>query len=261
MEKSERYKVTEREAGTGRIEYPARTDKPSEETPALAPGASQQPYSVMPAPTSYDTKGVSDGIVPAHAEVVEESGTAPEPTVAVVAHEQESQLRGLCGNDQIMFLVESIRLHPLYEQWSKRLMAAERSRRFCLHQISHQLDVARIAYIRTLERKMSFRKEVIYAAAMLHDIGKAAQYEGIEPHEIAGARIATDILNDIPGFSALEKTAIVAAIAQHRHYSDDASPLGKLLFEADKASRPCFACPMREECSWPAEKQNLGVKI
>lgn len=263
MENSERYKVTEREAGTGRIEYPARADQSGEDAQDIVPSAHQQgekPASVMPAPTSHDPKG-SSAILPTRAEVVEESGTAPTPTVAVVTHEQESQLRGLCGNDQIMLLVESIRLHPLYIEWSKRLMAAERSRRFCLHQISHQLDVARIAYIRALERKMSFRKEVIYAAALLHDIGKAVQYEEGEPHEIAGARIATDILNDIPGFSALEKTAIVAAIAQHRRYSDDSSPLGKLLFEADKASRPCFACPMREECSWSAEKQNQGVKI
>ena len=249
VEKSERYKVTEREAGTGRIEYPARPQ-----------GEEAQDAAALPLPTSHATAG-SDAPISTHAEVVAETGMAPAPSVSVMAHEQESQLRGLCGNDQIMLLVESIRRHPLYEEWMKRLVKAERTRRFCLHQITHQLDVARIAYIRSLERKLSFRKEVIYAAALLHDIGKAVQYENGEPHEIASARIATDILNDISGFSALEKTAIVAAIAQHRHYSEDSSPLGKLLFEADKASRPCFACPMSQECSWSAEKQNQGIKI
>lgn len=248
MEKSERYKVTEREAGTGRIEYPARTQ------------AEEAQDAALPLPASHGT-GASDPMIMARAEVVPETGMAPAPSAAVVTHDQESQLRGLCGNDQVMLLVESIRRHPLYEEWMLRLNKAERTRRFCLHQITHQLDVARIAYIRSLERKLSFRKEVIYAAALLHDIGKAVQYETDEPHEIAGARIATDILNDISGFSALEKTAIVAAIAQHRRYSEDSSPLGKLLFEADKASRPCFACPMSQECSWSAEKQNQGIKI
>ena len=257
MEKPERYKVTEREAGTGRIEYPARPQ--GEEAQDMALPGTQQSVPAMPVPSAFGT-GSFDPI-PTKGEVVPETGLAATPSAAVVTHEQESQLRGLCGNDQIMLLVESIRRHPLYKEWSLRLNKAERSRRFCLHQISHQLDVARIAYIRSLERRLSFRKEVIYAAAMLHDIGKAAQYETGEPHEIAGARIATDILNDISGFSALEKTAIVAAIAQHRHYSEDSSPLGKLLFEADKASRPCFACSMRQECTWSPEKQNQGIKI
>lgn len=43
--------------------------------------------------------------------------------------------------------------------------------------MSHLLDVARIAYIRNLEKGYGFRKDVIYAAAVLHDIGKALQYE------------------------------------------------------------------------------------
>ena len=54
--------------------------------------------------------------------------------------------------------------------------------------MSHLLDVARIAYIRNLEKGYGFRKDVIYAAAVLHDIGKALQYEEKVPHEIAGER-------------------------------------------------------------------------
>ena len=57
--------------------------------------------------------------------------------------------------------------------------------------------------------------------------------------------------------SALEKTAIVAAVAQHRCFADDASPLGKLLYEADKVSRPCYACVARERCDWLPEKMNV----
>lgn len=157
--------------------------------------------------------------------------------------------------------LEEIRLHPLFVSWYARLEVAEEHRAFCRHQMPHLLDVARIAYIYVLERGLPFRKQVVYAAALLHDIGKAAQYEAGEPHEVAGARIAREILLDIDGFSPLEKTMIVAAVAQHRRLSDASTPLGRLLFEADKASRPCFSCSARQDCSWPDDRKNAGIAI
>lgn len=157
--------------------------------------------------------------------------------------------------------VDAIRTHPLFKEWYERLEAAEEGRAFCRHQMPHLLDVARIAYIYVLERGLPFRKEVVYAAALLHDIGKAAQYEDGEPHEVAGARIAQEILLDVDGFGPREKTMIVAAVAQHRRPSDASTPLGRLLYEADKASRACFACPVRAECNWPDERKNEGIRV
>ena len=43
--------------------------------------------------------------------------------------------------------------------------------------------MARIAYILNMEQDLGLEKEVIYAAAVLHDIGKYAQYEDGTPHE------------------------------------------------------------------------------
>lgn len=311
-EKTERYKVTEREAGTGRIAYPAResadhdghalgeagqcegaqgegTQRESAQGAVGAYGASGRAKPVSgwgesaadhAAPLAAGDAGWGQGegfgggedrgsssnnaaahgashAAPRFAAAETEAGAPAHPAL----RDSVAQMRGLCGNDQVMPLVEAVRLHPLYQEWSRRTMLAERERPFCLHQMAHALDVARIAYIRVLERKMPFRKEVVYAAALLHDIGKAVQYETGEAHELAGARIATQILTDIEGFSALEKTAMVAAVAQHRRYAEESSPLGKLLFEADKASRPCFACPAARECSWSEEKKNAGVKV
>ena len=88
--------------------------------------------------------------------------------------------------------VNAVICHPLYLEYYHRLERAEKERIFCRHQMSHLLDVARIAYIRNLEKGYGFRKDVIYAAAVLHDIGKALQYEEKVPHEIAGERIAGD---------------------------------------------------------------------
>ena len=73
--------------------------------------------------------------------------------------------------------VNAVICHPLYLEYYHRLERAEKERIFCRHQMSHLLDVARIAYIRNLEKGYGFRKDVIYAAAVLHDIGKALQYE------------------------------------------------------------------------------------
>ena len=43
--------------------------------------------------------------------------------------------------------------------------------------MSHLMDVARIAYITCLEQNLGIEKDVIYGAAILHDIGKYAQYD------------------------------------------------------------------------------------
>ena len=87
-------------------------------------------------------------------------------------------------------VIDELRRHPLFREYYKRLEEAERDRKFCRHQMDHLLDVARIAYIQNLERKLGFSKEMIYAAALLHDIGKVRQYEEKIPHEIASAEIA-----------------------------------------------------------------------
>ena len=54
----------------------------------------------------------------------------------------------------------------------------EHDREFCCHQITHLLDVARIAYIKNLEAGLGIDKELIYTAAILHDIGKSFAVHG-----------------------------------------------------------------------------------
>ncbi len=51
-------------------------------------------------------------------------------------------------------------------------MMAEEGRRFCHHDMGHFLDVARLAMIFNLQQGLSVSKEMIYAAALLHDIGR-----------------------------------------------------------------------------------------
>ena len=160
--------------------------------------------------------------------------------------------------------VNAIYRHPLYQTYYRRLEEAEQVRIFCRHQMTHLMDVARIAYIRSLEEGLGLDREVIYAAAVLHDIGKVLQYEEGIPHEITGEKIAAEILDGLAGenaFSETEKTMILTAIRGHRKLRDEPEVLERLLYESDKASRMCFACPAEPQCDWNEEKKNKEIRI
>ena len=160
--------------------------------------------------------------------------------------------------------VNAIFRHPLYQAYYRRLEEAEHGRIFCRHQMTHLLDVARIAYIRSLEEGLGLDREVIYAAAVLHDIGKVLQYEEGIPHEISGERIASEILDSLTdenAFFKTEKTMILTAIRGHRKLRKEPEALERLLYESDKASRTCFACPAEPQCHWSEEKKNREIHI
>ncbi|MEI3176166.1 MAG: HDIG domain-containing metalloprotein [Lachnospiraceae bacterium] len=59
----------------------------------------------------------------------------------------------------------------------KKLLRLEQERIYCRHDMDHLLSVARVQ-IKALEERIPVSKELIYAAALLHDIGRAAQYDG-----------------------------------------------------------------------------------
>lgn len=79
--------------------------------------------------------------------------------------------------------VNLIYRHPLYQKKYNALQKAEEHRKFCNHTLEHFLDVARLMYIYSVEQELSISKEVIYAAAFMHDIGRIDQIEKGIPHE------------------------------------------------------------------------------
>lgn len=150
--------------------------------------------------------------------------------------------------------------HPLWLENVSRICQLEKDRIFCRHDTVHFLDVARMAYIESLEKHMDIPKELIYAAALLHDIGRAAQYEKGIPHDEAGAQLAKLILTDC-GFHPDEQAQILSAITQHRNAEIKTSAdLAGLIYRADKASRMCLFCSAEEQCNWEKEKKNLLIK-
>lgn len=154
-----------------------------------------------------------------------------------------------------MYRCNKIYSHPLYKECLKRIEEKEKDRIFCLHDISHSLDTARIGYIKILERNLGIDKELYYAAALLHDIGR---YSG-KPHSEASAEYALKIMPDC-GFSDAETKAVYDAILCHRVKSDGDS-LSDILSSSDKESRLCFNCKAASECYWNNEKRNKEIDL
>jgi len=135
----------------------------------------------------------------------------------------------------------------------------EKDREFCRHDIRHFLDVARIAMILNLQEGLKIEKDVIYAAALLHDVGRDLQYlEGI-PHEMASAEIAEGIFPNTD-YSIEERESIILAIQNHRNSEvKGEKSLSGILYRADKLSRPCFFCKAEKMCDWKKDKKNLEL--
>lgn len=151
--------------------------------------------------------------------------------------------------------------HPYYQECLGKIRAWEETREFCRHTPEHFLDVARLTYILALEARTdrTADKERIYAAALLHDIGRHLQYEKGIPHEKASTELAEGILADC-GFAADEREGILELIRSHRTRQEGDS-LEALFYRADKLSRNCFACPAEGKCDWSKEKKNLEIRL
>lgn len=160
--------------------------------------------------------------------------------------------------EQALTRAERILHHRLFAQEYDRLRRMEQGRAYCGHDLSHFLDVARVCWIRVLEQGLPLSKDVVYAAGLLHDIGKGLQYEFGTPHHEASADLAAKILPDC-GYDAAETALILEAIRAHRQKSTGSSPLVELLYAADKQVRLCFCCDAAEGCNWPDEKKNTAI--
>lgn len=154
--------------------------------------------------------------------------------------------------------INAVLENEIFKREYEKITENEKTRKFCRHGIDHLIDVARIMYIKSLEEGLDIPKDIIYTAALLHDIGRGMQYTERIPHDVAGVSLAKEILPEC-GFSQDEIKTVTDAISEHR--DGGASPLSKLLYSADKESRMCFACEMRDECYWDDDKKNGGITV
>ncbi|WP_320127636.1 HD domain-containing protein [uncultured Sphaerochaeta sp.] len=151
-----------------------------------------------------------------------------------------------------MKITESILAHPLFRGSLERNGEDEKDRVYCHHDFQHCLDVARVAYCMILEKNLPLEKDIIYATALLHDLGKWKQYESGLDHALQGANLAGIILGDI-GVEEKISLEIQDAIRTHRDRESKKSLLGEILYASDKACRPCLFCKSLEDCKRFAE--------
>lgn len=144
-----------------------------------------------------------------------------------------------------------------YQKLIAELNFLEKDRQFCKHTIEHFLDTARIMYITSLENNLKISKDIIYGCALLHDIGRVAEYKQGKPHNESSAEIAKEILKACD-YSDKEINDITKAILFHRAKDCD-DILGNLLYKADKQSRLCFCCDAESECYWDKKKRNFDI--
>ena len=146
--------------------------------------------------------------------------------------------------------------NPAFRRHIEKNDKAELNRVFCKHGLQHALEVARILYILNLEDGADFEKDIIYAAALLHDIGKWEQYKKGVPHNASSAKYAAPILSEC-GYDEEEIEIITTAIMNHREMISADGSLSFLLFTADKMSRACYVCAASEDCNWSKKNDEL----
>lgn len=195
-----------------------------------------------------------------------------------------------------MNFVDKLLQQTDYLQQLQKLEQLEKNRQFCKHGLNHLLDTARIAWITYLEQQQNvnkmdaqmkvveesiLEKEMIYLAALLHDLGRIQEYEEGISHHIASAVMAETYLSEI-GYPEEKAMLIVTAVYGHRKKQEEFAQrmekicerknnseayermregLGALIYFADKKSRTCFYCEAAENCNWEQEKRNMQIMI
>ena len=136
----------------------------------------------------------------------------------------------------------------------------EDQRVYCRHGFAHLMDVARLACMSNAENGRVLEEEQIYLAALLHDIGRAEEYENGISHATTGKRLAGEILLRI-GYPHKKAQLILSAIEEHRGkhavlQQNEQSELQSLIYKADKRSRACFLCKAADSCKWSIDQKN-----
>lgn len=148
-----------------------------------------------------------------------------------------------------MARVNQLLEHDDFICYMEKIENLEKERRFCRHGFEHGLSVARVAYAYLLERGTEIpAKEVVYAAAFLHDIGRWVEYQTGEDHAEASARLALPLL-EACRFSSEDIQVILKGIREHRRHPDDnLTLLGKAMALADDWARDCRNCTVQNLC-------------
>lgn len=159
--------------------------------------------------------------------------------------------------------IDHLQKLPVFMEMIEELECAEKDRVFCTHTLDHFLDVARLMWISVLENDMDVHKDMVYAAALLHDLGRLSQIKDGISHDKASASLAGELLPAC-GYTKSEVSEIQDAILSHRGekkaIEQENADLASLLYQADKKSRNCYHCSASSECNWKKEKRTYQIR-
>ena len=105
------------------------------------------------------------------------------------------------------------------------------------------------------------KKDQFYVTGLLHDIGRAAQYETGEHHSEAGMRIAEQLLSEI-GYPVewLKETLQIVGVHHGREEEkDESGTMEYYIRRADHLSRNCFLCDAADSCKWSDAERNQTI--
>lgn len=165
-----------------------------------------------------------------------------------------------------MKYTDKVLKHPVFIEYIEQINVLEKDRIYCGHQLEHSIDVARLAWIYYLEDggqglyDNEEMKDLFYTCALLHDIGRAAQYKTGVHHSIAGLELAKTVLIDIQ-VPEEWMGQILDVVAEHSRgeFSGDDRGLEYYIMRADHDCRLCFACQAKESCKWTEEEKNHTI--
>lgn len=152
---------------------------------------------------------------------------------------------------------------PLYVQAYEKIQAAEEDRIYCKHDREHFARVAKLMSSLVRKNGLEISEDEIMAAAYLHDIGRAEEYQSGRPHDLASVEMAELILRQML-VEKDERDRILQAIARHRSrravsdvekHLDKIRDLPSLLAFADQFSRDCYCCAAAGSCRWREEEK------
>lgn len=169
-----------------------------------------------------------------------------------------------------MKYTERLLKNELFVQTQQEIKQHEIDRIYCHHEMEHALDVCRMAWILYLETHLGrelpmaqwqARKDRFYVTGLLHDIGRARQYETGEHHSAAGVKLAKQILVqiDYPVEWMEETLQIIGEHHGREEKNQDKNRMGYYIERADHLSRNCFCCAAAETCKWKPEERNQGI--
>ena len=180
---------------------------------------------------------------------------------------------------------------PEFQRLLLELEEKEKNRSYCRHGREHIFAVARLMWIFCMEQQRveGISKELVYAAAFLHDLGRGSAKK---EHAQKSVEIAGRIL-PLCGYSKVETALVQAAIGMHgrvrktygsfaeihrevsgvlqndsgrealcgfpKEQLETVQWLSEVLLKADHDSRDCYACDAREGCYWSEERKVTGI--